>query len=47
MLVIGPFIGVLKSAPAAHIVDEDRLEVGPTGLNLSHQRLQRFAAIKS
>ena len=46
MLVIGALVGILKPAPAADVIDEDRLEVGLAGLNLGHQVLQRLAAVE-
>ena len=46
MLVIGAFVGILKSAPAADVIDEDCLEVGLAGLDLGHRVLQCLAAIE-
>ena len=39
MLVVRAFVGILKPAPAADVVDEDGLEVGLAGLNFAHQVL--------
>lgn len=46
MLVIRALVSILKTAPTADIVDEDRFEVGTAGLNAGHQVLQRLAAVK-
>jgi len=45
VLVIRALVGILKTAPAADVVDEDRFEVGIAGLDFGHQVLQRLAAV--
>jgi hypothetical protein len=39
VLVVGALIGVLKAAPTAHVIDEDRTEVGLAALNVIYQLL--------
>ena len=46
VLMVCALIGVLKSAPATDVVDEDRFEIGLAGFNLGHQLLQRLAAVE-
>ncbi|MNE64665.1 hypothetical protein D3C80_1600870 [compost metagenome] len=45
VLVVGAFIGVLETPPAADVVDEDGLEVGPPGLDIGQQPLERVPAL--
>ena len=45
-LVVGAFVCVLKSAPAAHVVDEDGREVCTTRPHVVDQSLQRVAAVE-
>lgn len=47
MLMVGTLVGILKPAPSADVIDEDRLEVGPTGLDLGHEVLQRITAVEA
>ncbi|MNS66354.1 hypothetical protein D3C72_995640 [compost metagenome] len=44
VLVVGAFIGVLEPPPATDVVDEDGLEVGPPGLDIGQQPLERVPA---
>lgn len=46
MFVICAFVRILKPAPAADVIDKNRLEVGVAGLDLGHQVLQRLAAVE-
>ena len=46
MLVIGAFICILKSTPAADVVDQDRREIRGTGLDLRHQFLKSLATVE-
>ena len=46
MLVIRPFISILKPAPAADIIDQNGLEIRLAGSDLGHQVLQRLAAVQ-
>ena len=46
MPVIGAFVGILAPAPAANVINEDRLEFGPAGLDLGHEALHRLAPIE-
>ena len=46
VLVTGAFVGVLKPAPPADVIDEDSLEVGIAGLDLGHQVLQSLSAVE-
>ena len=47
VLVIGTFIRILKSSPAANVVDQDCLKAGRAGLHFQHQRLQSVTAVHS
>src|SRR3546814_5248522 len=40
-LVVGALICVLKPAPAAHVIDQDRLEVGLTASHVGDELLKR------
>jgi hypothetical protein len=46
MLVVGPFIGILKTAPTADVIDQNGLEIRLACSDLGHQVLQRFAAVQ-
>ena len=46
MLVVGPFIGILKPTLAADVIDQNGLEIRLAGSNLGHQALQRFAVVQ-
>jgi hypothetical protein len=45
MFVVGPFISILKPAPAADIIYQNGLEIRLTGSVLGHQVLQRLASV--
>ena len=45
-LIIGAFVGILKAAPAAHIVNKHSLEVGLPRANILDQLLQCQAAFE-
>ena len=47
VLVIGTFVRVLKSSPAADAVDQDCLKAGRAGLHFQHERLQSVTAVHS
>src|ERR1700722_12211128 len=47
VLVICPFIGILKTSPSAHVVNQDRLEIGGTRLHFLHEGLESLTAIHS
>ena len=47
MLMVGALIGILKPTPAAHVIDEDGLEVGLAGFDLGHQFLECLAPVQS
>jgi len=47
VLVVGAFVGILESPPAAHVVDQDGLEVSAARLHVIDELLQRIAAIES
>ena len=46
VLVIGALVGILEAAPAADVVDEDGREVGPAGLNVIDQALERSRPVE-
>ena len=46
MLVIGPFISILKPTPAADVIDQNGLEIRLAGSDLCHQVLQRLATVQ-
>ena len=39
-LIVGAFVGILKTAPSADIIDQDHLEVGVTGADVRDQFLK-------
>jgi hypothetical protein len=39
VLVIRTFVGILKSSPAADVIDQDRSEIGSSGLHFQHKGL--------
>jgi hypothetical protein len=45
VLVVRAFVGVLESAPAADVVDEDDLEIGLARLHVGDQLLERLPAV--
>jgi hypothetical protein len=47
VLVIGAFISILESSPAADVVDQNRLKVGCAGFHFQHERLQSITTIHS
>ena len=47
VLVVGALVGILESAPAADVVDEDGREIGFPALHVLDQPLQGVAAIES
>src|SRR5260370_42407565 len=47
VFVIGTFISILKSSPAADVVDQDRLKAGRAGLHFQHQRFQSVTTVHS
>ena len=47
VLVVRAFVGILKAAPAADVVDQDRVEVRLAGLDIAQQPLQGFTAINA
>ena len=46
MLVVGPFISILKPAPAADVIDQNSLEIRLAGSDFGHQVLQRLATVQ-
>ena len=45
VLVVGALIGVLETAPAADIINQDHLEIGGAGFDVGNQPLQRSATV--
>ena len=43
--VVGAFVDVLETAPAADVVDQDDIEIGLALLHVGHQFLQVLAAV--
>lgn len=45
-LVIGAFVGILKSAPPTYVIDEYGLEIGIAGAHIVYKFLQRKTAFE-
>ncbi len=45
VFVVGGFIGILKPAPPAHVIDQDDLKIGGAVLHILDQLLQGLAAL--
>src|SRR5690554_1713298 len=45
VLVVGAFVGVLKAAPAADIVDKDDIEIGIARLHIVNELLKCLSAV--
>jgi hypothetical protein len=45
VFVVGGLVRILEAPPAADVIDQDDLEIGITGLDITDQALQRIAAI--
>jgi hypothetical protein len=44
VLVIGTLIHILKSAPAAHVIDKDRLEIRGAVLDVRNESFESVAS---
>jgi hypothetical protein len=44
VLVVAAFVGILKPAPAAHVVDEDDIEIGAAVLDVLDHLLERITS---
>ena len=44
VLVVGAFVDVLEPSPTAHVIDEERREVGSLGLDTGHELVETIPA---
>jgi len=44
VLVVGALVDVLEPSPTAHVIDEERREVGSLGLDISHELVETLPA---
>jgi hypothetical protein len=47
VLVVGTFIGVLKAAPAAHVIDQDGRKIRIPILDVTDETLEGVSAVQS